>query len=53
MIDSEMDKIPLIQRKTKTEQQQPQQVGQSPIQETFMMREYTHTELVDIPASFQ
>ena len=27
MIDNEMDKIPLIKRKTKTQQQQPQQVG--------------------------
>ena len=37
----------------KTQQPQPQPVGQPPVQETFMMREYTPTEFIGIAAKFQ
>lgn len=58
VIESEMDKMPgairpLIQREAKAEQQPPQPVGQPPIQEIVMTREYTATELTDIAAKFQ
>lgn len=57
MIDGETDKAPyairpLIQRKAKA-QQQPQLVGAAPILEMFMMREYTHSELIDSAARYQ
>lgn len=54
MIDSEIDKSPyaiqpLMQRKAKA-QQQPQLVVAAPIQEMFMMTEYTPSELIDSAA---
>ena len=46
VIDSETDDTPhaigpVIQRKAKTQQQQPQPVRQPPIQETYLMRNLT------------
>ena len=58
VIDSETDDTPhaigpVIQRKAKTQQQQPQPVRQPPIQETYLMREYMLTELIDKIIKFQ
>ena len=56
-IDNEMDKIfhtvwSPVQKKTETQQQQSQSMGQLPIQEMVMMRECTSNEL-GIAAVFQ
>ena len=55
VINGETDEMPhairsLIQRKAKA---QLQPVMQPPIQETFMIRAYMYTELIDIAANFQ
>ena len=52
VIDDEMENNPcvipcLTQRKAKTLQQHLPPRGQPPIQETFMMRKYTPTKLID------
>lgn len=55
MIDSETDEAPcafgpLRPRKTKAQQQQTRPVGQPPVYEVFMMRQYMAAELTDTAA---
>lgn len=42
---------PPVHRETKA-QPPPQPVGQPPVQEMFLVREYTPTELIDTTAKF-
>lgn len=57
-IDNKIDETlyaiqPPQKRKAGTQQQQPRPAGQHPVQETFMMREYTPSEFIDVAAKFQ